>query len=61
MIISPGVFFQFFNILILWVVSVVKGHFISQEPYIIYICNMIISSGVLFIFAKKLIFLVHSG
>ena len=52
--ISPGVFFQFFKILIFWVVRGVKGQktiqndkkfcvssFISQEPYIIWLSFMV--------------------
>ena len=68
--ISPGFFF-YFKILIFRLVRRVKGqkmvqndkkfcllHFISQEPYIMWlsfmvrICKMIISSGVLFTFPK---------
>ena len=54
MIISPGVFFQFFKILIFWVVSGIKGQkavpnhkkfclscFISQEPCIIWLSFMV--------------------
>ena len=54
MIIYPGVFFHFFQILIFWAVSGVKGqnmvqndkkfcpsHSISQEPYIIWLSFML--------------------
>ena len=69
MMISPSIFSDFFKILIFPVVSEVKGqkmtqnfkrfcrmHYITQEPYIIwlscmvYICKMIITLGVIFIF-----------
>ena len=71
MIISPGVFFHFFKILILWVLTGVKGqkmiqnykkicllHPISQERYIIlsFMVHMCKSPGVFFIFSQFWLF-----
>ena len=75
MIISPGVFFHYFKILIFWVVKVQKmtqndkkiSHYISQELYLIwlwflvYMCIMMISPAFFFFFFHFFKILIFQG